>query len=83
MKNDNKCFLYVVKMALHYEVIKKHLQRISRIKPFLSKYNLNWINYPSGKDNWKKCGKNNPTVAFNVLCVKKWIYILHIFQKAN
>ena len=39
MKNDNKCFLYVVKMALYYEVIKKHLQRISRIKPFLSKYN--------------------------------------------
>ena len=29
------------------------------------------MNYPSGKDNWKKCGKNNPTVAFNVLCVKK------------
>ena len=83
MKNGNKCFLYVVKMALHYEGIKKHLQRISRIKPFLSKYNLNWINYPSGKDNWKKCGKNNPTVAFNVLSVKKWIYILHIFQKAN
>ena len=23
MKNDNKCFLYVVKMALHYEGIKK------------------------------------------------------------
>ena len=57
MKNDNKCFLYVVKMALHYEVIKKHLQRISRIKPFLSKYNWKWINYPSGKDIGKNVGK--------------------------
>ena len=32
--NDNKCFQYATTLALNFNNIDKHLQRISKIKPF-------------------------------------------------
>ena len=65
---------------LNYEEIKKDWQRITKIKPFINKYNCVGINYPSEKDDWKKCEKNIVTVALNVLYAKKEKYILLMFQ---
>ena len=67
-KKDNKCFQYV---ALNHEEIKKDLQRITKIKSFTNKYNLEGINFPSKKYDWKKFQKNNLTLALNVLYSKK------------
>ena len=36
-KTKNKCFQYVVTVASNYEEIRKHLQRITKIKPFINK----------------------------------------------
>ena len=36
---DNKCFQYVVTVALNYEEIKSHPERVPDIKPFINKYN--------------------------------------------
>ena len=41
-KKDNKCFQYAVTVMLNHEEIKKDLQRITKIKPFMNKYN--WEN---------------------------------------
>ena len=41
------------------------------MKPFINKYTWKGINVPSEKDNWKKFGKNNVTIALNVLYIKK------------
>ena len=70
-KKDNKCFQYAVTAALNNEEIKKDLQRITKIKPFINKYNWEGINFPSEKDDWKKFEKNNVTIALNVLYAKK------------
>ena len=70
-KKDNKCFQYAIRVALNYEEIKKDPQRVTKIKPFINKYNWEGINYPSQKDNWKKSEKNNVTGALNVLYTKK------------
>ena len=64
---DNKCFQYVVTVALNYEEMKKDLQRITKIKPFINKYNWEGIYFPSEKNDWKNFEKNNVTVTFNVL----------------
>ena len=69
-KKDNKCFQYAIRVALNYEEIKKDPQRVTKIKPFINKYNWEGINYPSQKDNWKKSEKNNVTGALNVLYSK-------------
>ena len=53
-KKDNKCFQYAVKVALNHEELKKDLQRITKIKLFINKYNWEGINFPSERDDWKK-----------------------------
>ena len=50
---------------------KKDRQRITKIKPFINKYNWEGINFPSEKDNWKKFEKKNVTIALNVLYAEK------------
>ena len=37
--SDDECFQYVVTAALNLEEIKKEPQRISKIKPFIDRYN--------------------------------------------
>ena len=69
-RTDNKCFRYTVTVALNYEELKKDLQRIKKIKPFINKYNWEGINFPSEKDDWKKSEKNNVTIALTVLYTK-------------
>ena len=46
------------------------MQRLSKMKPFISKYNWKGINYLSGKDEWKKFEKNDSKIAVNVLYIK-------------
>ena len=50
---DDKCFLYAVTIALNYEEIESHPERVWSIKTFINKYNWEEINYPSKIDDWK------------------------------
>ena len=49
--------------------INKHLQRVSKIKPFINQYNWNDIDFPSTSKDWKKFELNNESVALNILYV--------------
>ena len=71
INKKDKCFQYAVTVTLNHEEIKKDLQRITRIKPFINKYNWEGINFPSEKDDWKKIEKNNVAIALSVLYAKK------------
>ena len=53
-KKENKFFQYAVLVAFNHEKIKKDPQRITKIKPFINKYNWEGINFSSEK---KKIGK--------------------------
>ena len=44
---------------------------MTKIKPFINKYNWEGINFPLQKDDSRKFEKNNVTIALNVLHVKK------------
>ena len=59
---------------------KKDPQRITKIEPFINKYNWGGINFPSEKDDWKKFEKNNVTIAIIISYAKKKKYILLMFQ---
>ena len=66
-------------VALNYQNIENHSERISNIKLFINKYN--WKNifaHQSGEEesensknimaiDWKKFEQNNETIAFNIL----------------
>ena len=66
---DNKCFQYATTLALNFNNIDKHHQRISKIKPFINDYNWNDINFPATKKDWNKSELNNKNVALNILYV--------------
>ena len=67
--NYNKCFQYATTLALNFNKIDKHPQRISRIKPFIENYNCNDINFPAAKKDWNRFELNNKDVALNILYV--------------
>ena len=66
---DNECFKYAITAALNHKDIGRDPQRISKIKPFVSKYNWKDINFPAGPHDWKKFEQNNKTIALNILYV--------------
>ena len=66
---DNECFKYVITVALNHKKIRKEPQRISKIKPFIDKYNWKDTEFPSHSKYWKKFEQNNKTIALNILYV--------------
>ena len=66
--NDGKYFQYAVTLALNLDQIKKGPQRVSKIKPFIEKYNWEDTDFPSSSKDWKKFECNNE-VALNILYV--------------
>ena len=57
-KYNNKSFQYGVTAALNHEKIKKVLQRITKIKPFVNKYDWKEVDFSSEKKTleniWEK-----------------------------
>ena len=74
---DNKCFQYALTVALNYEQIIDHPERITKIKPFIDQYNWKEIDFPSRGKDWKKFVSNNKSIALNIL------YVPHITKKIS
>ena len=54
-------------------------EKVSKIKRFINKCNWKGINFPSGKDDWKKFEKNNVKIALNVFHAKiENIYLAYV-----
>ena len=47
----------------------KHPERISKLKPYINKYNWEGIDFPAGPKEWKKFERNNKTIALNILFI--------------
>ena len=55
--------------AWNYQTIKTNPERISKLKPYINKYNWEGIEFPAGPKDWKKFEQNNKTIALNILFV--------------
>ena len=64
---DNYCFLYAITVALNHAEIGSHPERISKLVPFISKYNWNSTNFPSQRKDWERFEKDNEDIALNIL----------------
>ena len=67
--DDDKCFQYAVTIALNYNEIGNHHQRVNKVKPFIDQYNWKDINFRSHVDDWEKFELNNKSIALNDLYV--------------
>ena len=68
--NNNINFQNALDDALNYQTIETHPKRISKLKPYINKYNWEGINFPAGSKEWQKFEQNNDTIALNTLYVK-------------
>ena len=71
---DNKCFQYAATVALNYEEIESHPERVSNIKLFINKYNLKGTIYPSKTDDEKK--KQQSLLIFCIPKKKKYVQLI-------
>ena len=69
--------------ALNHEDIGENPQRISKIKLFITKYNLDGIEIPAGPKDWKKSEQNNKAIAFNILYVPHNTKQIHCAYKSK
>ena len=69
--NSNADFEDALDDALNYQTIEKDPQRISKLKPYINKYNWKGIEFPAGPKEWVKFEKNNKTIALNVLYIPR------------
>ena len=81
--NDYKCFQYAVTVALNHDKINNHLQKVSKIKPFIYQYNWNGIDFPSTSKDWKKFELNNESIALNLLYVPHKTIKIHVAYKSK
>ena len=65
-EDDNNCFQYSLTVSLNHQNIRNHPEEISKIRPFISKYNRKGIDFPSGLKDWKMFEQNNKTIALNI-----------------
>ena len=61
------CFQQPITAALNHQNIKDHPERISKLGPFINKYNWKDIEFPSHSKDWRKLECNNETNALNIL----------------
>ena len=52
-------FLIRYDSHIYYKEIGKHTERITKIKPFINKDNLEGIHFPWGKSDWKRLRKKS------------------------
>ena len=74
--NNLKCFQYAVTLALNFDNINNHPEKLSKLRPFIDQYNWKDIEFPQTNKDWKKFELNNK-VALNIL------YIPHNTKKYN
>ena len=55
--NNNNNFQNALDDALNYQIIDNNPQRISKLKPYINKYNWEGINFPAGSKEWQKFEK--------------------------
>ena len=67
--NGDKGFQKALDDALNYQNIETHPERISKLKPYINKYNWEGIEFPAGPKDWKMFEQNNKTIALNILFV--------------
>ena len=67
--NGDNDFQNALNDALNYQNIETHPERISKLKPYINKYNWEGIDFPAGPKEWKKFERNNKTIALNILFI--------------
>ena len=81
--NDDNDFQNALDDALNFENIERDPQRISKLKPYINKYNWEGIKFPAGPKDWKKFERNNKTIALNILFIPHNTEIIRVAYRSE
>ena len=81
--NNDNCFQNALDDALNYQNIEKDPQRISKLKPYINKYNWEGIEFPAGTKAWKKFERNNKTIALKILFIPHNTEIISVAYRSE
>ena len=79
---DNECFQYAANLALNFDNIDNHSERISKIKPFIDQCNWKDIEFPPTSKDCRKFELNNK-VALNILYIPHNTKRIHRVKKIH
>ena len=68
--NGDNDFQNALDDALNYQNIERDPQRISKLKPYINRYNWEGIEFPAGPKDWIKFERNSKTIALNILFIR-------------
>ena len=74
--NNNNNFQNALDNMSNHQTIEAQPERISKLKPYINKYNWEGINFPAGSKEWRKFEQNNDTIALNILYAEKKKYCI-------
>ena len=83
---DDYCFAYSIVASIYNNETDHNPDRITKLKPFIKKYDWNGINFPTEQKDWDRFERNNKDVALNVLSAhstKKKINIVRTSKHNN
>ena len=67
--NGDNDFQNTLDDALNHQTFETYPERISKLKPYINKYNWEGIDFPAGSKEWQKFERNNKAIAPNVLYI--------------
>ena len=79
--NDNNNFQNALDDALNYQTIESHPERISKLNPYINKYNWKGIEFPESSKEWQNFEQNNKTITLNILHVNHNAKKISIYSK--
>ena len=68
INNDNS-FQNALNDTLNYQTTETNPERISKLKPYINRYNWEGIEFPAGPKDWKKFERNNKANVLNTLFI--------------
>ena len=67
ISNDNS-FQSALDDALSYS---QNPERVSKLKPYINRYNWEGIDFPAGPREWEKYEQNNKAISLNILFIPR------------
>ena len=71
--NKDNSFQNSLNDTLNYQTIETNPERISKLKPYINRYNWEGIEFPVGPKDWIKFEQNNKTIALVRIASRKVI----------
>ena len=81
--NGDNNFQNALDDTLNYQNIERHPQRISKLKFYINKYNLEGIELSAEPKDWKKFERNNKTISLNILFVPHNTEIIRVAYRSE